>query len=130
MNYNIFSPKGKIDGSTFVLYYVLLMCIYFVVGFLIFPKLLLHRVNLVYPNLLFIIMNLLILFNYKKKLSECFKNPVTATILATVLTFDHLFIPFVLQHPVKTIEAWFYLSVIFVFCIQPAIAIALPVRNK
>ena len=76
MNYNLFNPKGKLDQSTFIIYYILLMSIYMIIGFLIYPNLLRHNVNLIIPNTIFIIINLLILFNYKKRFMECFNNPI------------------------------------------------------
>lgn len=127
MNYNILSPKGKIDRCTFVIYYIILMSIYLIIGFFIFPKLLKSFSSLIIPNTIFIIINLLILFNYKKKFMECFNNLAISVILSTILTFDHLFIPFIFKSNAH--ESLFFIAIIFAFCVQPAIAVLLPSKK-
>ena len=120
MNYNLFNPKGKLDQSTFIIYYILLMSIYMIIGFLIYPNLLRHNVNLIIPNTIFIIINLLILFNYKKRFMECFNNLAISLILAIILTFDHLLIPFILSSTTKTAEILFFSAIFlhFVYNLQ------------
>ncbi len=127
MNYNIFSPKGKIDRCTFVIYYIILMSIYLIIGFLVFPRLLKSYTNLIIPNTIFIIINLLILFNYKKRFMEAFNNLALSLIFGTILTFDHLFIPFILKSNAH--ESLFFIAIIFAFCVQPAIAIMFPPKK-
>ena len=129
MNYNLFNPKGKLDQSTFIIYYILLMSIYMIIGFLIYPNLLRHNVNLIIPNTIFIIINLLIHFNYKKRFMECFNNLAISLILAIILTFDHLLIPFILSSTTKTAEILFFSAIIFAFCIQPTIAVLIPPKK-
>lgn len=126
MNYNIFSPKGRIDNSTFIIYNILLLVLYFVIGLLLFPFAHAHHINSIFVILFLFIINIFIMFNYKKRFLDVLNNLFWSCFLAFVLTFDHLLIPFVIA---RQNHILFYLAIIFVFCVQPIIVALLPAKK-
>lgn len=129
MNFNIFSPKGKIDQSTFIIYYILLMILFFVIGFLGFPFAAKHNLGVVLPNILLFIINLLIFFNYKKRIFDSFNKLGLAIVTGLILTADHVFIPFILDLNIKNPDILFFSAIVLVFCVQPIIATILPSKK-
>lgn len=130
MNFNIFSPKGEIDRSTFVIYYILLTVLYFIIGWLIFPLFLKYKWNSVVVEILLFIVNLFILFNYKKRIVQFLKNLIGSVILSFILTFDHLLLPILLQKDGDASFIVFLILVILVFIVQPAIVAMIPAKNN
>lgn len=130
MNFNIFSPKGEIDRSTFVIYYILLTVLYFIIGWLIFPLFLKYKWNSVVVEILLFIVNLFILFNYKKRIVQFLKNLIGSVILSFILTFDHLLLPILLQKDGDASFIVFLILVILIFIVQPAIVAMIPAKNN
>lgn len=126
MNYNIFSPKGRIDRATFAIYFILLMILYFVLGFLFFFGFLKHNMSSISGTIVLFIINIFIMFNYKKRIMDFSNNLAISIILAIILTFDHILVAIFLQNN----DILFYTLIVFVFCIQPAIIGLLPARAK
>ena len=130
MNENIFSPKGKIDQSTFIIYFILLTIVYFVVGFFGFPILAKHKIKIWIPNIILGFINLLVFFNYKKRIMDFSNNLAASVFWGLVVTLDHLFVPFAIMTKTPNSEVIFLFGIIFAFCIQPAIVGFLPSKNK
>lgn len=129
MNFNIFSPKGEIDRSTFVIYYILLTVLYFIIGWLIFPLLLKYKWEPLFVEVLLFVVNLFVFFNYKKRIIQFVKNLFVCVTLSLILTFDHLALPILLQKNDEASFIIFLILVIFVFIVQPAIVAFLPAKN-
>ena len=51
-------------------------------------------------------------------------------IVSFILTFDHLFIPFILINPAKWTDILFYVLVIAAFIIQPVVIAFLPSKKQ
>ena len=130
MNNNIFSPKGKIDGSLFAIYYILLISLYLIIGFAGIPLILKHKLPLIYSNIVIFALNILILFNYKKRIMDFTGKLWLSIIISVILTFDHLFIPFIFINEAKWIDILFYILVIIAFIIQPVIVTILPSKKS
>lgn len=126
MNYNIFSPKGRIDRATFAIYFILLMVLYFVLGCLFFFGFLKYNMSSISGTIVLFIINIFIMFNYKKRIMDFSNNLAISIILAIILTFDHILVAIFLQNN----DILFYTLIVFVFCIQPAIIGLLPARAK
>lgn len=126
MNNNIFSPKGKIDQSTFIIYFIILMILYFIIGIFAFPLSAKFKINIFIPNTILFIINLLIFFNYKKRLMDAFDNKILAIILGLITAFDHIICSLVVMFQVHNSELLFFAGIVFVTCIQPAIVGLLP----
>lgn len=129
MNYNIFNPKGKIDQSMFIIYYIVLMVIYFIAGLFLFPVVIKYTHNIIFPAVFILVINLLILFNYKKRFMDICNNCAISLAAAFILTFDHLLIPLTLAHKNSAAIAIFYIAIFLVFIIQPAIAALIPEKK-
>lgn len=130
MNNNIFSPKGKIDASMFAIYYILLLSLFFIIGFAVLPLMLKHKLPLIYSNIVIFALNILILFNYKKRIMDFTEKLWVSIIVSIILTFDHLLIPFIFINQAKWIDILFYILVIIVFIIQPVIVAILPSKKS
>lgn len=129
MNFNIFSPKGEIDRSTFVIYYILLTVLYFIIGWLIFPWFLKYKWELLFVEVLLFVVNLFVFFNYKKRIIQFVKNLFACVTLSLILTFDHLALPILLQKDGEAYFIIFLILVIFVFIVQPAVIALIPAKN-
>ena len=99
MNKNILSPKGSIDQSFFIIYYM-------------------------WPLL---IIKILIAFNYKKRVLDICKNLPVAVILGFILTFDieALAACQLIKDIQVSMLTFFALGIFFIF-IQPAIIALIP----
>jgi len=121
MNNNIFSYKGKIGQSSFVINYIILTIMYFMTGFFLFPVAYKFNWPLAYMNCILGVINLFIMFNYKKRIMHISNNIILSIILAFILTLDHLFLAFLNIIEWKYIEIIFYILLFVVFIVQPAI---------
>ena len=128
--YNIFSFKGKIDQSLFIIYYIILMIVFFTLGFLLVPKVINNKFSFYFVNLVLFVVNLLVFLNYKKRLFDIIGKLWLSIILALFLSFDHLVLPFVFLIFGKFAMEVFFLTFIIIFCVQPAIVGFLPAQNK
>lgn len=130
MNKNIFSPKGEIDQSSFILYYILLVVLYIIFGLFLFTIILKNHYSLIYVGIPLFIIKILIAFNYKKRILQICKNLPVSVILAVVLTFDTDLIPLLHQPNNSQNPAIFaLLAIIFTLCIQPAIVALIPPKD-
>lgn len=126
MNYNIFSPKGKLDSSTFIIYHILLTFLYFAIGLLLFPLAKRYHIHPLYVISLLFIVNIFVMFNYKKRLFEIINNIFGAFVIAFILTFDHLLISFFISQKSNIL---FYVTVVLIFCFQPMIVALFPAKE-
>lgn len=131
LNNNIFSAKGKIDQSLFIIYYILLTILYIVGG--LFLIIFVYRNNL--PSLYFmwplLIIKILIAFNYKKRLMDISNNIWISVILAFILTFD--IEGLAACQLIKNVEVSmlvFFALGIFILFIQPAIIALIPGKDE
>ena len=130
MNNNILSPKGKIDQSTFIIYFIILMILYFVIGIFAFPFSAKHKINILIPNILLLFINILIFFNYKKRLMDSTGNKMLSILLGIIAAFDHIICSLVVMYKLPNSELLFFAGIIFATCIQPAIIGLLPHKNS
>ncbi len=131
MNNNILSPKGKIDQSLFIIYYILLTVVYIAGG--LFLLIYIYKNNL--PSLYFIwpllIIKLLIAFNYKKRLMDISNNIWLSVILGFVLTFDtECLVACKLIKDLHASMITFFVLGIFILFIQPAIIALIPGKDN
>lgn len=126
MNYNIFSPKGKLDSSAFIIYHILLCVLYFTVGLFLFPLAQKYHVNSLFVIALLFIINIFIMFNYKKRIFDIINNLMASLLIAFILTFDHLFLSYFINQKSHIV---FYVVVIMLFCVQPMIVALFPSRE-
>lgn len=126
MNYNIFSPKGKIDKSTFIIYYILLTILYFIIGLFLYPILVKYKITTIYATILLFIVNIFVMFNYKKRIMDFTNKYLVSAILAFILTFDHILIAIFVQDN----NILFYSLILLVFLIQPAVVTLLPSKEN
>ena len=121
MNKNIFSPKGTINQSLFIIYYILLMAIALMV---VVYKNNLNSLYFMWPLLL---VKFLILFNYKKRILDIIGNLPLAIILAFLLTFDAegLAACQLIKDP-QTQMITFFAAALFILFVQPAIISVIP----
>lgn len=128
MSNNIFNPKGRIDRSTFIINYVVLATLYLILGIGLF-SIASHNFKLVpLPIIVLLLMKILITFNYKKRIFDCWNNLTASIILAIVFGFDAEIISPLL--PKIGNSVWlFFLTVVLLFVIPPAILVCLPSRE-
>lgn len=126
MNDNIFSPKGKLDSSTFIIYHILLTVLYFAVGLLFFPLAQRSHIHPLFVMVLLLLINVFVMFNYKKRIFDIINNLFWAFIIAFILTFDHLLLSYFINQKSHIL---FYVIVLLVFCIQPIIVALFPSRE-
>ncbi len=128
MSNNIFSPKGRIDRSTFIINYVILVTIYIIAGITLF-SIAAHNYKLVpLPIIVLFLMKILVTFNYKKRIFDCFKNLSASIIIAIILGFDAEIISPLL--PKIGSSVWlFFLTVVLLFVVPPAILVCIPSRE-
>lgn len=126
MNYNIFSPKGKLDSSMFIIYHILLIILYFVVGLFLFPLAQKYHINSLFVIVFLFIINIFIMFNYKKRILDIVDNLIGSLLIAFVLGFDHLFLSYFISQKSHIL---FYVTVVLVFCIQPMIVALFPSKE-
>ena len=130
MNRNIFSPKGTINQSFFILYYIFLLVLYIVGGVYLLIGVVKYHVNPWYFIWVLLIIKILLLFNYKKRLLDISGNFPLSIVLSILLTFDNESL--VLCQHIKDSQVsmitFFIMCLFFVF-VQPAIVALLPTKN-
>lgn len=122
MNKNILSPKGAIDECFFILYYLLLIFIYIGGGILTMIFVYKNNLNSLYFVLPFLLVKILIAFNYKKRIMHISRNMPLSVILGFILAFDIEGVAVCgLIKDIQTSTILFFALVIFFLLIQPAI---------
>ena len=131
MNKNICSPKGTINQSLFIIYYVLLMLLYIVGGVLLLVFVYKNNLNSLYFMWPLLIIKILIAFNYKKRIMDILGSLPLSVILGFLLTFDVECLA-VCQFikDVQTSVITFFAAGIFILFIQPAIVALIPSINE
>ena len=128
---NIFNPKGSINQLGFIINYIVLTLMYIVGGVIL--QILIHKYNLsilyfIFPVLL---IKILILFNYKKRLLDVTQKVIISSILAFVLTFDTELLSFCqLIKDAQVSMIIFFIGVLFALFVQPALVAVLPSKSK
>ena len=122
MNKNIFSPKGTINQSLFIIYYILLIAVYVVGGIALMVVVYKNNLNSLYFMWPLLLVKFLILFNYKKRILDIVGNLPLAIILAFLLTFDAegLAACQLIKDP-QTQMITFFAAALFILFVQPAI---------
>lgn len=130
MNKNIFSPKGTINQSLFIIYYILLILLYIVGGALLLAFVYKNHLNSLHFMWPLLIIKVLIAFNYKKRVMDILDNLPLSVILGFLLTFDVECLA-VCQFikDVQTSIITFFAAGIFILFIQPAIVALIPSKN-
>lgn len=128
MSNNIFNPKGRIDQSTFVINYIILVSLYIILGVGLFAATS-HNFKLVPLTIsVLFFMKILFTFNYKKRIFDCTKNLQASIILAIILGFNAEIISPLL--PKIGSSVWlFFLTVVLLFVVPPAILVCIPSRE-
>lgn len=127
MNKNILSPKGSIDQSFFIIYYILLTVLYITCGLLLIIYVYKNNLPSLYYMWPLLIIKILIAFNYKKRVLDICKNLPVAVILGFILTFDieALAACQLIKDIQVSMLTFFALGIFFIF-IQPAIIALIP----
>ena len=128
MSNNIFNPKGRVDRSTFIINYVVLIVLYILLGIGLFTIVKYDYKLILLPIIVLFFMKILFTFNYKKRIFDCIKNLQASIILAIILGFDAEIISPLL--PKIGNSVWlFFLTVMLLFVIPPAILVCMPSRE-
>lgn len=133
MNKNILSPKGMLDQSMFIIYYILLTLIYIAGGLFLIIFVYKHNLNSLYFMWPLLIIKILIAFNYKKRILDISHNLPLSVILGFILTFDtECLVACQLVKDTQTSLLLFFILAIFILFIQPAIVALIPgkLENK
>ncbi|MBR6722828.1 hypothetical protein IKL64_05185 [bacterium] len=130
MNKNIFSPKGKINQSFFIIYYVLLMTVYIIGGIALMVVVYKNNLNSLYFMWPLLLIKILLLFNYKKRLLDIIGNLPWAIVLAFLLTFDAegLAACQLIKDPQISMIT-FFAAALFILFVQPAIIAVIPSKE-
>ena len=131
MNNNIFSYKGSISQSFFLLYYILLTLIYIVGGIFLFVCVYKNSLNPFVFIIPLVLVKLLIVFNFKKRIFDISKNTLWSWILGVILTLDveGISICQSIKNP-QTATIVFFALLILVLFIMPAIVALIPSKPK
>ena len=128
MSNNIFNPKGRVDRSTFIINYVVLIVLYILLGIGLFTIVKYDYKLILLPIIVLFFMKILFTFNYKKRIFDCIKNLQASIILAIILGFDAEIISPLL--PKIGNSVWlFFLTVVLLFVVPPAILVCMPSRE-
>ena len=128
MSNNIFNPKGRVDRSTFIINYVVLIVLYILLGIGLFTIVKYNYKLILLPIIVLFFMKILFTFNYKKRIFDCIKNLQASIILAIILGFDAEIISPLL--PKIGNSVWlFFLTVVLLFVVPPAILVCMPSRE-
>lgn len=131
MNKNIFSPKGTINQTLFIVYYFLLMAIYIFGGLFVIIFVYKHNLNSLYFLLPFFLVRLLLVFNYKKRIMDITSHLGWSITLGIILGFDSLALPACsLIGDKQTSLITFFALLIFIIFIQPAIVAMIPGKSE
>ena len=131
MNNNIFSPKGSISQSFFILYYILLTTIYIVGGIFLFVCVYKHALNPFVFIIPLVLIKLLIAFNFKKRIFDISKNVIWSWILGVILTLDveGISVCQSIKDPQASTITFFALLILTMFII-PAIVALIPSKAQ
>ena len=131
MNRNIFSPKGTINQSFFILYYILLISIYIIGGVALLIIVYKNNFNSLYFMWPLLLLKLLILFNYKKRLLDISGNLPLSIVLGFLLTFDSegLVACQLIKDPQVSMIT-FFAAALFILFVQPAIIAIIPSKGN
>ena len=128
MSNNIFNPKGRVDRSTFIINYVVLIVLYILLGIGLFTIVKYNYKLILLPIIVLFFMKILFTFNYKKRIFDCTKNLQASIILAINLGFNAEIISPLL--PKIGGSVWlFFLTVVLLFVVPPAILVCIPSRE-
>ena len=128
MSNNIFNPKGRIDRSTFIINYIILTTLYILIGIGLFTIAKNNYKLILLPIIVLFFMKILFTFNYKKRIFDCTKNLQASIILAIILGFNAEIISPLL--PKIGSSVWlFFLTVVLLFVVPPAILFCIPSRE-
>ena len=128
MSNNIFNPKGRVDRSTFIINYVVLIVLYILLGIGLFTIVKHNYKIILLPIIVLFFMKILFTFNYKKRIFDCTKNLQASIILAIILGFNAEIISPLL--PKIGSSVWlFFLTVVLLFVVPPAILVCIPSRE-
>ena len=130
MNKNIFIPRGTINQSFFIIYYVLLMAIYIIGGITLMAIVYKNNFNSLYFMWPLLLIKILILFNYKKRMLDILGNLPWAIILAFLFTFDveGLAACQLIKNPQVAMITFFAVA-LFILFVQPAIIAVIPSKK-
>lgn len=131
MNKNILSPKGTIDQTLFIIYYLILTAIYIFGGLLLIIIIYKNNLNSLYFMWPLLIIKILIAFNYKKRIKDITQNLPLSILLGFILTFDTeclVACKMIKDDQVSTIL--FFIFGIFILLIQPAIVALIPGKDN
>ena len=131
MNRNIFSPKGTINQSFFILCYILLISIYIIGGVALLIIVYKNNFNSLYFMWPLLLLKLLILFNYKKRLLDISGNLPLSIVLGFLLTFDSegLVACQLIKDPQVSMIT-FFAAALFILFVQPAIIAIIPSKGN
>lgn len=128
MSNNIFNPKGRVDRSTFIINYVVLIVLYILLGIGLFTIVKYDYKLILLPIIVLFFMKILFTFNYKKRIFDCTKNLQASIILAIILGFNAEIISPLL--PKIGSSVWlFFLTVVLLFVVPPTILVCIPSRE-
>lgn len=128
MSNNIFNPKGRVDRSTFIINYVVLIVLYILLGIGLFTIVKYNYKLILLPIIVLFFMKILFTFNYKKRIFDCTKKLQASIILAIILGFNAEIISPLL--PKIGSSVWlFFLTVVLLFVVPPAILVCIPSRE-
>jgi hypothetical protein len=130
MNKNIFSPKGTINQSLFIIYYILLLTIYVIGGIVLLVLVYKNNLNSLYFIWPLLLIKVLFLFNYKKRMLDILGNLPWSIVLALILTFDveGLTVCQLIKDPQVSMIAFFAAATLVLF-VQPAIIAVIPSKE-
>jgi hypothetical protein len=130
MNKNIFSPKGTINQSLFIIYYILLLTIYVIGGIVLLVLVYKNNLNSLYFIWPLLLIKVLFLFNYKKRMLDILGNLPWSIVLAFILTFDveGLTVCQLIKDPQVSMIAFFAAATLVLF-VQPAIIAVIPSKE-
>lgn len=130
MNKNIFSPKGTINQLFFIIYYILLMAIYIIGGVTLLIIVYKNNLNSLYFMWPLLLIKILLLFNYKKRLLDILGNLPLAIVLAFLLTFDaEALSACQLIKDAQASMITFFAAALFILFVQPAIIAVIPSKE-
>jgi hypothetical protein len=130
MNKNILSPKGTLNSSFFIWYYMILIILYLISGILLINLILKHGYNTWSFILVLLFFKFLLAFNYKKRLFEACNNLFLSVFLGFVFAFDTevlVLCQFVKDARISSMI--FCILAIIILFIQPAIVALLPKKE-
>ena len=128
MSNNIFNPKGRVDRSTFIINYVVLIVLYILLGIGLFTIVKYDYKLILLPIIVLFFMKILFTFNYKKRIFDCTKNLQASIILAIILGFNAEIISPLL--PKIGSSVWlFFLTVVLLFVVPVLVLAFIPSRE-